>query len=338
MNALLTSTFFQSNVLSVGSPSTDQGTLTIAFTDNGSRTFTDADGPMDASYVRLGFDAPVDSKSIYTLESSGAKVGSLSHWNGLVVKGGTVQLGSDVVFKGAIGAASLALTGGALRLDDGAGTGHDLIFAGGADLRAGTIEGGPKGGLLTIMGNAVKTSSGTVNLNGRIAVTGSQGINIQAGTISQSASDLIASSTNMTLSGGTYQLVGGASQTLGTLTLTASSTIDFAGGASILAFADSSGASWASGAILSIINWQGSPISGGGSARLVFGGLTSSQLAQIKFIDPAGWTGTYDGIQLKSCEVVPVPEPSSVVAAIALGGLAGVFEWRRRRKRPLVTA
>ena len=75
------------------------------------------------------------------------------------------------------------------------------------------------------------------------------------------AGDHIADTTTLTLAGGTFD-AGGVSETLGTLTLTEDSTIDFGGGASTLTFADSTGL-WTANKTLSIWNWSGVVVNGG---------------------------------------------------------------------------
>ncbi|MDB6016814.1 MAG: lipolytic protein family, partial [Pedosphaera sp.] len=78
-------------------------------------------------------------------------------------------------------------------------------------------------------------------------------------------------------------------------------------------FADSSAEAWTAGAILSILNWSGST-NGGGSDQLFFGtnasGLTLAQLAQIRFVNPAGFPpGTNFARILATGEVVPTVQP-----------------------------
>ncbi len=80
-------------------------------------------------------------------------------------------------------------------------------------------------------------------------------------------------------------------------------------GSSVLKFADSSGQSWDGIAVLTVRHWSGSML-GGGSTQLIFGtnssGLTASQLAQVRFVNPAGLPpGSYPGIMLPTGEVVP---------------------------------
>ena len=98
------------------------------------------------------------------------------------------------------------------------------------------------------------------------------------------------------------------------LTVTANSTIDMGVGSSTLSFANSNpsvnnlATSWATGTLLTINNWSGTPVSGGGADQLVFGfdstGLPSAEVSRIKFSGfPSGAT------ILPTGEVVPTSSP-----------------------------
>ena len=188
-------------------------------------------------------------------------------------------------------------------------------FSGATTIHAGTLEAGAPGALGS-------TASVAVNTGGTLLLSG--------------AGDRINDSAAFTLSGGTFHTAG-LSETVGALTLSASSIIDLGAGASVLRFADSSALTWTG--TLSIWNWSGNPAIGGGTDQLFFGngsgpGLTASQLMQVKFYSDAGATilpyaPGFSAFTGGFGEVVPVPEPSSVVVGLALCGLAG---WRERRK------
>jgi len=129
------------------------------------------------------------------------------------------------------------------------------------------------------------------------------------GTLALGASDQIADTVTLTLNGGVFQSAGFNEQ-LGTLKLTANSVLDLGAGASVLKFAASSGVAWTGGVLLTISNWNGS-IGGGGSEQLVFGssssGLTSTQVSQIRFVNPPGFpAGSYAAKLLASGEMVPI--------------------------------
>lgn len=87
------------------------------------------------------------------------------------------------------------------------------------------------------------------------------------------------------------------------------SILSMPAGPSTLHFADSSSLLWSNGPVLFVSNWSGS-IYGGGQQQIVFGNgssaLTSRQLAQIQFQNPAGLpSGTYPTRILATGEIVP---------------------------------
>jgi hypothetical protein len=99
--------------------------------------------------------------------------------------------------------------------------------------------------------------------------------------------------------------ISNAVEQLGRFIVASNATIDLAGNASRLSFANSSGETWAGGATLVISNWNGNP-SGGGAEQLKFGtgpaALTPAQLNQIQF--QVG-TNSYSAKILNTGEVVP---------------------------------
>jgi hypothetical protein len=113
------------------------------------------------------------------------------------------------------------------------------------------------------------------------------------------------------------------------LTLTADSTIDFgnfgATGFRQLTFDNSSGITWTG--TLTITNWQGAIWTSSEFTEILFGvgGLTSTQLGQIRFANQNNVTGGLLG----TGELVPVPEPQVYVAVLALLGFVG---WRERKR------
>lgn len=210
-------------------------------------------------------------------------------------------------------------------------------------------------GTLTLAGTNPYTgtttvNAGTLNAAAAGALGGTSSIVVNAGAtllLSQSAgatNDRINNSSTMTLNGGTFNTAGLSEHNLsgiivgpgiGALTLSSNSIIDLGGGASVIAFADSSAQTWVG--TLSIYNWTGTPVAGKGTDQLYFGtdstGLTVDQLSQIAFysdsgttfLGPAGFVIGMDG------EIAPVPEPSMwFVAALPLG-LAFTHCLRMRR-------
>lgn len=358
VDQLLTSQRLQNQVQSLYTG--DQGTLTIAYTDNASRTFTNSDGPAVGSWIKLGFDNGFESKNstLYQLDAASGTGGYLSNYNGLVIKQSgygtnTVQLLSDLKMVGGngdIAGTSFILENGTFRIDNGE-KGSFNMYVGNADLQSGSIVDDTiisskmttSTGGVYVQGTITKTTSGTVELGGRIignaASTGNPtaiGLDIQQGTISQLASNLITEGTNMQLSGGTWALNGFSQEDghLGTLTVTKDSIIDFgSGNASKVYFADSSKTTWEGNLI--IMNWNGVPFDGGGNTQLFFGsgGLTQDQLQRIYFYNPNGLSpGYYQASFSRHGECVPVPEASTVFGGMALAAVAVGYEIRRRKK------
>jgi autotransporter-associated beta strand protein len=198
-------------------------------------------------------------------------------------------------------------------------------FTGTTTINSGTLSASAAGAL----GN---TSGITVNSGGTLLLSGSS-----------SVTDRINNTATVTLNGGTFN-TGGLSEHgsvgIGALTLQNSSTIDFFNNgatSSVINFANSSAATWASGKILTIADWTGSQ-AGGGADQLIFGsdstGLNASQIAEIQFVNPGDLgPGTYGAMILGTGEIVPVPEPGTwAAAALALAVLGYQFPIIRRRK------
>ena len=140
------------------------------------------------------------------------------------------------------------------------------------------------------------------------------------GTLLLSSSGQINDAASLTLAGGTLATSNIAgSETLGTLTLSGTSSIDLGTAAYLLHFADSSSLSSIWTGSMTIYGWSGAPNASGTLGQIYFGsnisGLTNSQLSMISF----NGFGT-GAILLTNGELVPmaVPETSTVVAALLL--------------------
>ena len=199
-----------------------------------------------------------------------------------------------------------------------------------------SISGTNANSSITNLGTLTKTGSGVTTIENTINNIGGERIVISGGTLLNGASDQIANETNMVLTGATYD-TNGFDEVVGTLTLTATSTIDLnnsgGGGDSILRFDNSSGTTWTAAQTVSVTGWSGA-VAGGGTDQLYFGntssGLTAGQLSQIVFVNPAGFApGNYGALILSTGEVVPVPEPAVYVTLFLLLAYVG---WRERAR------
>ena len=202
---------------------------------------------------------------------------------------------------------------------------------------AGNYQFSRNAGTVVLTGNSTydgstTVSAGTLQVSG--SISGSSNVVVNTGSTllfgGTTVTDRINNSAPVNLNGGTL-LTAGFSETTGILTLTGTNVIDMGGGASVLQFANSSGALW--GGSLMVWNWSGTA-TGGGTDQLRFGnsgaGLTTTpQVASVSFLDPAGFAaGTYPATLLGSGELVPVPEPSALFTA----GTALAAAFRRRRR------
>lgn len=190
----------------------------------------------------------------------------------------------------------------------------------------------------------VKAGAGEIVLsNGSTANNfAATAIQVNAGALTLGAANQIGDGTDLILNGGTFRTgnaSAGYAESLGDLTLNASSTIDLgaAAGSRDLIFLDSSGVAWSGGATLTVANWAGS-VSGGTRGRLFFGsnssGLTGGPGGQLTQITFSGYSA---GAQLLGTgELVPlnlttaIPEPGTYATAALLFAAA---LWRHIRRR-----
>ncbi len=199
---------------------------------------------------------------------------------------------------------------------------------------------------ITGTGNLVKNNTGTVKIQGATTFTGDVTINagvmklqdhdsleeisnviVNGGTLLEECSFAINDDANMTLAGGTYELAYGVDETMNSLTLTADSTIKLGSGNNTLTYESGSRV----GGLLTIDDWDGSG-SGGGNDQVIFNTTLSADfLSNVHWADQ-GITGA---TQLATGEIVPIPEPATLLVGSILGALTGCDILARRRKKGL---
>lgn len=176
--------------------------------------------------------------------------------------------------------------------------------------------------IATGAGTLTKDQAGTLTLSAANTYTGAT--IISGGVLQLGAAGVIADVSSVTLGGGTIMTgaAAGFSETVGALTLSASSSIVLGSGVHTLTFANSSAATWTAGATITITGWTGTPGASGTSGRVFFGnsaaGLTADQLARITF---AGQAGT--PVLLSTGELVPAGFYWDANGATAGSGNAG---------------
>jgi autotransporter-associated beta strand protein len=199
---------------------------------------------------------------------------------------------------------------------NGNNTGTKTISAGALgfnDTYSGVISNGT--GTLAL----TKVGTGTMTLSGANTYTGATTVN--AGTLALGAANRIADTSALVLAGGTFA-TGGFSETLGTLTLSGNSTLDFGAGASALVFSDSSAISWSG--TLTLNNFDI------GTDSLRFGtSISALTVAQLGEISLAGYTASLDSSGFVT--FAAIPEPSTYAALAGVLGLGAVALRRRRR-------
>lgn len=277
----------------------------------------------------------------------------------LVQSGGTLRLdpgGSSGSLADTTWYETAVLNGG--RLDNNR---RDNTWAGGVILQADSVISAETAGSLTISGaiseeggsfGFSKESAGTVVSTGTNTFTGvtsvtagvlearttggfdaSSGLSVSTGTFRLGANQVFNDAATVTFGAGGILQTNGFSEILGVVAVNGAGTLDLSGSGGVIRFGESSGEAWSD--LLTISGWDGFVI-GGGAEQVIFGsdenGLTSGQLAAIRFADPLGLApGLYDAAILSNGEIVPgslIPEPS---AMLLLAAAPVVAAFRRRR-------
>jgi autotransporter-associated beta strand protein len=248
-------------------------------------------------------------------------------WAGAVTLGSATRINSDagtLTMSGNFGGAQNLTVGGAgnTTLSGVLGTGAGTLTKDGA-------------GTLTLSGGAVNTFSGAVTINaGTLDLAKSGALNNAGNNVTVNSGGTLlfsgASTTRMnnaagvTLAGGTLTAQD-VTETVGTLTLTAASVINLGtdAGNDDLTFANLTD----TGGSVVIYNWSGTQYSSGTDDRIfVTGAAPGTIFGDITF------NGFNAGaIVLASRELVPIPEPGTVLAGVLIAGLIAWRCWQRRR-------
>ncbi|AWI25957.1 YDG domain-containing protein [Flavobacterium pallidum] len=150
-------------------------------------------------------------------------------------------------------------------------------------------------------GNIIKNGAGTLTLTSANTYTGTT--TIAGGKLDLGVANALASSTNVTLNGGTLGTATGFTQTVGTLNLNNNATIALGAGSHTLTFADSHLITW-NGTTLTITGWTGTAGASGTAGKIFVGsnasGLDNTQLAKISFTGYSGHAAI-----LSTGEIVP---------------------------------
>lgn len=221
---------------------------------------------------------------------------------------------------------TITLASGTAKLRVESGWASSTLQLGGVVTGAGGLE-KISGGTLTLSGagandyaGATIITGGTVNLDktaGTTAIAGDITINATAKLLI-SASNQVADTSEVTLSGGTIERGSGVTETFGDLNLTADSFIDFgAGTTSSLNFGIYTGG----GFKLDVSNFLAGNV-------LTFGNDLSGSINNSSLFGfDNGFTSNWNG---SAFTITAIPEPSTVLAA---AGLAGLMLWRPLRRR-----
>ena len=264
-----------------------------------------------------------------------------------VLSGANTYTGATTVSKGTLkaGVASVANVSGAFGKNSAVTMANDataILDLNGFNTQIGSLAGGGATGGNVSLGSATLSTGGDNTSTSYAGVisgtggltkigTGAQALTaanlytgattVSAGVLNLGVDSAVSSSSNMGLSGGTLQ--SAFSQTLGTLNLTASSTLDLSTGGTFV-FADSSALSWTG--TLSIVGTFTDDFSVKFGAGLP--GLTSGQLGQITI---NGLVASIDSNGFLTATAIP--EPATYAAIFGAMVLAGVVYRRRRSAR-----
>ena len=174
-------------------------------------------------------------------------------------------------------------------------------------------------GTLSLSGDLTVANASTLNLGS--AVTGVANVNLNGGSLLLNSGSSINPTANVSMNGGSLGLRTPASS-FSNLTLTGNSVINFSGltAGSSLTFTGVVNA--LNGNTLSVYNYTPSVTSLVFTQGLDASGISSADLSNIQFFSDSGLTSLGSaGGSFSGSEIVPVPEPSVILAAILMVAL-----------------
>ena len=314
------------NIINTGGLTTTTGTTLLSGTNTYSGTTTVSSGTL-----RVGNASALGSTAAGTSITSGAVLDlngiNYSNTEALTLNGTGISTGGAIINSSATGAtyAGLLTLGSASSIVGGTGTiaisNTGTITGSGFGLTLGGAQGGSIASIIgTSTGSLTKQDAGSWTLSGANTYTGAT--TISGGTLQLGAAGVVADASAISLGGGTLSsgASAGFSETMGTLALTANSTIALGTGNHSLTFANSSAVSWTAATTLTITGWTGT-VGASGTAGKIFvgnttGTLTSGQLAQISF---NGYTA--GAMLLSTGEVVPLISSPTVATTVAASSI-----------------
>jgi autotransporter-associated beta strand protein len=299
-----------SSTLTLSNANTYTGTTTI---NTGTLTVSGGSAIADAGAVSVA------SGAVFNLGAS-ETIGSIAGAGNVTLGANTLTTGSNnssTTLSGVISGASGALT------------------------KSGT-------GTLTLTGNNTYTGATTVNAGTlQAAATGALGnstvINVTGGSFLVTAANAVNDNAAVNLGGGKFALSGAFDETVGLLTLSANSTIDFSGFGGTLRFGGIG--SWSPGATLAIWNWSGTTQYGtqinnyANPSNLVFtnNSILTSNLANISFYSDSGNSFVGSGFEVSGfsgggSQIIAVPETETYLTGFLLILGFGIYQLRLSRQ------
>jgi autotransporter-associated beta strand protein len=283
-----------------------------------------------ANAVGTGTFTQSSGSSLLKIDTTGTIANTMSVYN--------VQASQSATLSGAI-----TVNNASFDVDSG-----DTLTLSGAVSGSGGVTKNGTGTLVLSSSNsyaaATTVNSGTLTAAAAGATGNSTVINVTGGSFLVTAANAVNDNAAVNLGGGRMAVSGNFDETVGLLTLSADSIIDFSGFAGTLRFGGIG--SWASGATLAIWNWSGTTQYGtqinnyANPSNIVFTNNSNlnSNLVNISFYSDSGNSFVGNGFEVSGfsgggSQIIAVPETETYFYAVALLAGVGVQFIRRRAKR-----